>query len=208
MIRKPLRTLTAATSLALAACAHSSPLLDGASMTNASGKTVTDRQPVKEWPLRFDSHKFSVFTYDTYGARVVYAGLVQINDAPDELQPAVASYGPDYQRNWSGTHGMIRNFPAPAEVTWRSKDGEFHQAEIDIAQIFKDERVRHNVTRMDVADMVDGEYRHEPSIIMQIDDRTIRVYMRAFVPTKELQIPGNQYSDAKDEVVLVETFTY
>ena len=208
MIRKPLRTLTAATSLALAACAHSSPLLDGASMTNASDKTVTDRQPVKEWPLRFDSHKFSVFTYDTYGTRVVYAGLVQINDAPDELQPSVASYGPDYQRNWSGTHGMIRNFPAPAEVSWRSKDGEYHKAEIDIAKIFKDEYVRHNVKRTDVADMVDGEYRHEPSIIMQIDDRTIRVYMRAFVPTKERQIPGNQYSDAKDEVVLVETFTY
>ena len=208
MIRKPLRTLTAATSLALAASAHSSPLLDGASMTNASGKTVTDRQPVKEWPLRFDSHKFSVFTYDTYGTRVVYAGLVQINDDPDELQPSVASYGPDYQRNWSGTHGMIRNFPAPAEVSWRSKDGEYHKAEIDIAKIFKDEYVRHNVKRTDVADMVDGEYRHEPSIIMQIDDRTIRVYMRAFVPTKERQIPGNQYSDAKDEVVLVETFTY
>ena len=53
MIRKPLRTLTAATSLALAACAHSSPLLDGASMTNASGKTVTDRQPVKGTAWRF-----------------------------------------------------------------------------------------------------------------------------------------------------------
>lgn len=208
MIRKPLRTLTAATSLALAACAHSSPLLDGASMTNASDKTVTDRQPVKEWPLRFDSHKFSVFTYDTYGAKVVYAGLVQINDAADELQPSVASYGPDYQRSWSGTHGMIRNFPAPAKVSWRSKDGQAHEAEIDFGEIFKDERVRHNVPREEVADMLDGEYRHEPSIIMQIDDRTIRIFMKAFVPTRKLQIPGNPISDARADVVLVETFTY
>ena len=208
MIRKPLRTLTAATSLALAACAHSSPLLDGASMTNASGKAVTDRQPVKEWPLRFDSHKFSVFTYDTYGAKVVYAGLVQINDAADELQPSVASYGPDYQRSWSGTHGMIRNFPAPAKVSWRSKDGQAHEAEIDFGEIFMDERVRHNVPREEVADMLDGEYRHEPSIIMQIDDRTIRIFMKAFVPTRQLQIPGNPISDARADVVLVETFAY
>ena len=208
MIRKPLRTLTAATSLALAACAHSSPLLDGASMTNASGKAVTDRQPVKEWPLRFDSHKFSVFTYDTYGAKVVYAGLVQINDAADELQPSVASYGPDYQRSWSGTHGMIRNFPAPAKASWRSKDGQAHEAEIDFGEIFKDERVRHNVPREEVADMLDGEYRHEPSIIMQIDDRTIRIFMKAFVPTRQLQIPGNPISDARADVVLVETFAY
>ena len=208
MIRKPLRTLTAATSLALAACPHSSPLLDGASMTNASGKTATDRQPVKEWPLRFDSHKFSVFTYDTYGAKVVYAGLVQINDAADELQPSVASYGPDYQRSWSGTHGMIRNFPAPAKVSWRSKDGQAHEAEIDFGEIFREERVHHNVPREDVADMADGEYRHEPSIILEINDRTIRVYMKAFIPTRQLQIPGNPISDARVDVVLVETYTY
>lgn len=208
MIRKPLRTLTAATSLALAACAHSSPLLDGASMTNASGKTVTDRQPVKEWPLRFDSHKFSVFTYDTSGARVVYAGQLQIDQDDDELKRSSASYGPDYQRSWSGIHGMIRNFPAPAKVSWRSKDGQTHEAEIDFGEIFKDERVRHNVPRDEVADMANGEYRHEPSIILEINDRTIRVYMRAFIPTKDFQIPGNPYSDARDEVVLVETYTY
>lgn len=208
MISKPLRTLTAATSLALAACAHSSPLLDGASMTNASGKTVTDRQPVKEWPLRFDSHKFSVFTYDTYGARVVYAGQLQIDQDDDELKRSSASYGPDYQRSWSGIHGMIRNFPAPAKVSWRSKDGQAHEAEIDFGEIFKDERVRHNVPREEVADMLDGEYRHEPSIILEINDRTIRVYMKAFIPTRQLQIPGNPISDARVDVVLVETYTY
>ena len=113
MIRKPLRTLTAATSLALAACAHSSPLLDGASMTNASGKTVTDRQPVKEWPLRFDSHKFSVFTYDTYGAKVVYAGQVQIDQDDDELRRDIQgrARAPQRAAGGSGRHGG-RRIPA------------------------------------------------------------------------------------------------
>ena len=125
-----------------------------------------------------------------------------------ELKGSYASYGPDYQRSWSGIHGMIRNFPAPAKVSWRSKDGQAHEAEIDFGEIFKDERVRHNVPRDEVADMANGEYRHEPSIILEINDRTIRVYMRAFIPTKDFQIPGNPYSDARDEVVLVETYTY
>ena len=208
MLGKPLRTLTAATGLALVACAHSAPSTQGAAMTNASNTPAINRQPVKEWPLRFESHKFSVFTYDTYGAKVIYAGMTQIDEGPQKLQPSVTSYGPDYQRNWSGTHGMIRNFPGPAKVTWRSKDGESHEAEIDIAEIFKDERVRHNASRDEIPELIDGEYRHEPSIILQIDDRTIRIYMRAYVPTKELQIPGNQYSDARDEVVLVQTYTY
>ena len=103
---------------------------------------------------------------------------------------------------------MIRNFPAPAKVSWRSKDGQAHEAEIDFGEIFKDERVRHNVPREEVADMLDGEYRHEPSIILEINDRTIRVYMKAFIPTRQLQIPGNPISDARADVVLVETYTY
>jgi hypothetical protein len=32
--------------------------------------------------------------------------------------------------------------------------------------------------------------------------------MSAFIPTKHLQIPGNQRSAFRDDVVLVETYTY
>ena len=205
MISKPLRTLTAATSLALAACAHSSPLLDGASMTNASGKTVTDRQPVKEWPLRFDSHKFGVRCYDTLECSVQYARFEHGDETPS---PPSATYGSGYLDNWSGLHGMIRNFPDPAVVSWRSKDGAAHRAEIDVGAIFSDELVRHDVPREEMAELPNGEYQHEPSILLEVNDRTIRVYMRAFVPTKKLQIPGNPYSDAREKLVLVETFSY
>lgn len=164
--------------------------------------------PVRQWPIRFDSHSFSVHCYDTYACHVEYAGIEQRDDPLDELRPSSAGYGPDYQRNWSGTHGMIRNFPPPAKVRWRSKDGEAHEAVIDIAALFADEVVRHHVPREEIPELPDGEYRNEPSIILEVNDRTIRVWMRAHVPTRTLQKPGNPYSDFRNDLILVETYTY
>ena len=206
-----LRLLTAATGLAVAASACSMPSPRETAMPtpagNASGSL--NLMPVKEWPIRFDSHKFSVKCYDTYGCTVHYADVEQWGDAPDEYRPSSESYGPDYQRNWNGVHGMIRNFPPPAQVRWRSKDGETHEAEIDIGALFADEVVRHNVPREDIADMVDGEYQYEPSIILEVNDRTIRVWTRAWIPLKrEVQVAGVMRNDRRYELILVETFTF
>lgn len=207
MTGKPLYTLTLATGMTLAACANSTPHAKEAAMHNAPGTSQVNLMPVKQWPLKFDSHKFSVFTYDTYGARVTYAGSQRSQD-PNELKRSSASYGPEYQKNWSGTHGMIRNFPPPAKVSWRSKDGQAHQAEVDIGEIFADEIIRHNVSRDEIADLPDGEFQGEPSIILEINDRTIRVWMRAHISTRELQKPGNRYSDFRNDLILVRTLNY
>ncbi len=208
---KPLHAFAfaAATALALVACAQPSPIIKDDAMPRAFKLTDTNRQPVRQWPLRFDSHSFSVFTYDTYGARLHYAGMQQIDQDPGKLRRSSASYGPDYQGGWSGSHGMIRNFPAPAKVSWQSRDGDAHAAEIDFGEIFKDELIRHNVAREDVADMPDGLYRSEPDIILEINDRTIRVYMQAFMPLKrEIEVAGVMRNEIRDEPVLVKTYSY
>jgi hypothetical protein len=208
MPAKPIQTLAIATGLAMAACANSTPNAREAAMSSESAASNSARmQPVKQWPLKFASHKFSVFTYDTYGAKVTYAGP-QIDEDPDQLQRASSSYGPGYQRSWSGIHGMIRNFPPPAKVAWRSKDGQAHEAEIDFGEIFKDELIRHNVSREQMADVPDGKYQNEPSIILEVNDRTIRVWMKAHIPTKQLQKPGNKYSDFRSDLVLAKTYNY
>jgi len=176
-------------------------------MPTASSSSLR-MMPVKEWPLRFRSHSFAAHCYDTYGCKVFYASQEQRSDDPDELRPSSAGYGPEYQRDWSGIHGMIRNFPPPAEVSWRSKDGQTHEAKIDFGEIFKDELIRHNVPREEMADVPDGKYPHEPAILLEVNDRTIRVYMRAHVPTKHLQKPGNHYSDFRYDLILVKAYIY
>lgn len=207
----PLHAMAAVAVLALAACASSGPMIKDDAMTRNTAPAPVDlnMQPLKEWPIRFDSHSFTVVTYDTYGARVVYAGLLQRDDSPEVPRPPSASYGPDYTKNWSGSHAGIRNFPGPATVSWRSRDGQPHEAEIDFAEIFKEQVVRHDVAQRDVADTPDGRYIFEPAIILELNDRILRVYMQAFIPLRrEMEIAGVIRSDLLDEPVLVRTYTY
>lgn len=201
---KCLLVAAATVALVLSACVHSPAPAREAFVPTAVAPM--HMMPVRQWPLKFKSHSFQVVCYDTYGCNVFYAGLEQWGDEPDRFRPSSASYGPNYQINWNGTHAMIRNFPPPAEVRWRSKDGQPHEAEIDIGAIFQDELIRHHVAREDMADVPDGSYSHEPSIILEVNDRTIRVWMRAHIPTKALQKLGNRYSDYRNDLVLAKTY--
>jgi len=156
------------------------------------------------WPLRFKSHLFGLRCYDTLYCKVLYDGMPHDRSEPS---PPSSTYGPDYLKGWSGGFST-HNFPPPAQVTWRSRDGTWHEAEIDIGALFKDERVRHVVPREEVADLSDGKYRNDPSILVEVNDRTIRVYMMAYISTKHLQEPGNVRSDFRDDLILVKTATY
>ena len=171
------------------------------SPADTQGSSLSGR-PSWEWPLRFRTHNFSAFCYDTYGCKVRYANLLDVDEDPQILQPSSVSYGLDYQRGWLGGHLGIDNFPPPAEVSWRSQDGQPHATLIDIGAIFADQLIRHRVPRGEIPENASIP---DPDIVLEINDRTINVYMRAFVPTRTLQIPGNRYSDARDDLILVHT---
>ena len=175
-------------------------------MPTAAATSSAHMMPAKEWPLRFKSHSFGAFCYDTLTCTISYAHL---EHGSEKLSPPSSTYGPKYLDHLSGGHGMIRNFPPPAVVTWRSKGGQAHQAEIDIGEIFKDELIRHNVQREEMADVPDGEYQSEPSIILEVNDRIIRVWMRAWIPLKtEIEIAGHMRKDRRYDLILAKTYTY
>lgn len=224
--------MAAAASLALAACATTggaSPpahkMQENAPMADArftypetpvltSGELAPAGDPAKAaemndqapaWPLRFDRHNFAARCYDTLSCEIVYDGVRHGSEKP--TRPA-ASYGADYLKNWNGGHGGIRNFPPPAEVVWTSKDGSVHEAVVDIGEIFADQLVRHYVPREEIAEVPNGQISVNPAILLEVNDRTIRVYMKAFIPTRHLQTPGNPLSAVRRDLVLVRTYTY
>src|SRR3546814_19758995 len=92
------------------------------------------------------------------------------------------------------------NFPPPAVVSWRSKDGTPLRAEVDIDKIFKDRLIRHNVAREDIPEKAGV---HNPDIVLEVDDRIINVYMRAFIPTKEQPTPRNKHSNFRHDLTKV-----
>jgi hypothetical protein len=155
-------------------------------------------------PIPFDRHKFGLACYDTYDCNVRYAGR-KIGGYPDDvLQPASATVE-GYPNVMGGAYNL-RNFPLPAEVSWRDKDGNPHEAKVDIAAIFKDQVVMHKVPQEQLPPILTANI--DPEIILEVNDRTINVWMRGRVSTKELQIPGNIHSRFRDDMMLAYTLTY
>jgi hypothetical protein len=156
-------------------------------------------------PIPFARHKFGAASYDTYGCKVRYAGLNVLNEPDDVLQlPSAPVKG--YPEVMSAGILDIRNFPLPAEVRWRDKDGNPHEATVDIAATFKDQVVLHKVPQEQLPPILTADIH--PEIILEVNDRTIRVWMRGRVPTKDLQIPGNVYSRHRSDLILSYTKTY
>jgi hypothetical protein len=162
---------------------------------------------VNHWPLVFRAHWFGSDCFSTRSCKVLYAGMPEgamIEGEEHKPRPSLESYGIPLEKLLRGGRGPIPNFPPPAVVDWRSADGVPHHAEIDIGEIFKDQLVRHNVPREEVG----ATYDPQPEIILEVNDRTINVYMRATIYTKHEQIPGNKYSDMRHELIKAFSRTY
>jgi hypothetical protein len=156
------------------------------------------------FPLTFKVHNFEAYCYNTVRCRVIYNNF-NFTLGGEAESPSGPPPSPDYKKNWNASYVGIRNFPPPADVRWTSLDGTIHEARIDIGEIFKDERVLHNVPESDYAQ---GTFDGSADIFLEVNDRTINVYMEAFVATKNEQIPGNKYSYGRTDLILAWSHTY
>ena len=156
------------------------------------------------FPLKFGNHDFQAYCFNTLTCKVVYNNhnfTRFFTSKPSGPPPT-----PDYREHWPfASYLGIRNFPPPAEVQWTSMDGVEHEAKVDIGEIFKGERVLYNVPDSEIPDRSWGG---EPGIILEVNDKTISVYMKAFIATKTEQIPGNKYSYGREDVIQAWAHTY
>ena len=156
-----------------------------------------------EWPLKFWAHYFGGHCFDTQHCEILYDEFPHGRE--NGISPSVASYGRPLEELLSAGMGPIPNFPPPARITWHSKNGDPHEAVIDIGEIFKTQLILHRVPRSEAREIAtDGM----PSIIIEVNDRTVNVYMRATIWTKEEQIPGNKYSHSREDLIKAFSRTY
>lgn len=169
---------------------------------SAMSTSSDSSHPRSDFPLKFKAHNFSAYCFETIGCKVLYDNRYDVRDGDDKLsRPLTAEF---FSRLDATTLG-IRNFPPPAVVTWRSKDGVPHEARIDIGEIFKDRRVLHNVAEKDIPERA---YIRDPDVVLVVNDRTISVYMRVSIPLKEPRVPGNKYSNYQSDLVLAYSHSY
>jgi hypothetical protein len=173
-------------------------------MSTQSDATSKHEGESSMFPLRFYHHGFAVHCYNTIRCQVIYYDHDYTRLFGD--QPSGPPPSADYRAQWAmATRSWIPNFPPPAEVRWVSLDGMEHEARIDIGEIFKDQRVLYRVADVEIPDQSWGD---DPSILLEVNDRMVNVYMKAFIATKTEQIPGNKYSNAREDVIRAWTHTY
>lgn len=159
--------------------------------------------------VQFRGFNFTAICYSTRDCSVVYD-----RHEHTRLSMGVTTPPPrttDYRENWGeGSYVGIRNFPKPGEVRWTSMDGARHEATVDIATIFKDQWALNNVPADDAVVTGRGPWGPDaiPAIFLEVNDRTINVYIKTFVATKTEQVPGNKHSNARDDLILAWTRTY
>lgn len=175
-----------------------------APVMNKQSRTVNGNQ----LPLRFKRHDFEAHCYNTLKCSIVYDNHGFTSKYKDV--PSPAPDGANYRDNWGfASYIGVQNFPSPAVVKWTSLDGKEHEAEVDIGAIFQDELALYNVPD---SELPDGMFKQGliggPSLFVEVNDRTVSVYFKYRMPTKTEQVPGNEFSTAKTDLIRAWTQTY
>lgn len=173
----------------------------GQSARGVEASAVAAKRDPDTYPLRFKQHNFEAYCYNTLDCRVVYDGINATRRAVNKHMPAPRA--DDYRENWGGAPFIgIRNFPGPVKADWVSKSGEALSAQVDLAQVFDGELVLHNTPLEEIPEKAFKGPAGAPTIYVEVNDRTVSVYMEMLIPTKSEQIPGNPHSHFRNDVIL------
>lgn len=164
--------------------------------------TAQIESTVRTQDITFSDHNFGAYCFNASGCSVLYANRYIVNNPDDKSSPPPPE---GYLHRLAGSHIAIRNFPRPAVVKWHSKDGTFHEAHVNIADIFRDEKILHNSRLSDVPSDI---YIGPPDIILVINDRTISIYMKAHLPIRAPRDPSKPLSNFTSNLILASTRSY
>lgn len=165
------------------------------------------------WPLRFHTHTFDARCMNTLAASVIYDRF-QFGNRKQGIfgEPVDSPSGPpqeNWKESWRGRSSILprggRTFPGPVAIEWASMDGETHAVSVDLDEIFQDRLILHRVKRSEVKETwLEGASIQpvSPDILLELNDRSIRVYMRALVITEDEQSPGNPHSNRRNDLML------
>lgn len=160
-------------------------------------------------PLHFVRHDFAVHVYDTLAFYVEYNGDgFFASQYRSTRSPSYAESIP--RERWpTAGYSSVANWPGPAKLRWTSLDGVEHTAEIDFSEIFADGQTLHQVPDNELpAGMYHQGISTDPEIHLEVENRTVRVYQRAWMSTRSEQRVGNKHSNYRKDLFPVAEFHY
>lgn len=172
------------------------------------------------WPLRFHAHTFDAWCMNTLASSVIYNNFqFGVRKSGTYGEPVDSPSGPppagDWKKSWRAGNAILtddnRTFPGPVEMEWTSLDGVVHAVSLDLEDIFPDRLIHHRVARSEVKEAwLETLSFHpiSPEILLELNDRTIRIYMRAMIVSTVETNPQNHLSCLRNELVEVRENTY
>jgi len=146
------------------------------------------------WPLTFDAFSFGTWAFNTLRCNIIFRGhqFALDNELDGPSGPPPTS---NWRDRWSASFNVFADMmpPGQVEVRWTSMDGVEHYVEIDlIKDIFPDRAILHDVAREDVWEFwATDSFGHHPEVLMEVNDRTITVYMRSCIMTQTWEGEGD-----------------
>lgn len=171
------------------------------------------------WPIRFHEHTFSTGRFNTLTCSFLYNNYqfgTQKRDWTGQIFERPSGPPPeDRSVLWNSGHIIVpkrgRTFPGPVELAWTSLDNTRLQASVDLDALFKNRLVLHNVSREEVREAWLKTLSIQPvtpKILVELNDRTVSVYMRAMIVTEKERVPGAPFTQARIDPVLAWTHTF
>jgi hypothetical protein len=126
--------------------------------------------------LKFRTHDFGILCFGgATNVNLVYAGSrhnLCVGDPASEKTPADMEKVPGF------LSGSYHAFAGLVEMDWNARDGTHLSHTVDLNEVFKDKIIPHagDSTRIYEKKPVTGG---EPTVIVEVDDRTVNVYLYA-----------------------------
>lgn len=172
------------------------------------------------WPLRFHSHDFGAICFNTLECSILYNrrqfGTRTVDrDGAVSDRPSGEPPFEDWRERWRAGDVIVplegRTFPGPVTLDWMSLDGAKHMSSLDLDALFADRLILHRVQRHEVREAwLNGASVEpvRPDILVEVNDRAVNLFMRAFVVTEAEQVPGNHRIHHRRDLVLAWSHVY
>ena len=174
------------------------------------GRLFKKRVPREPWPLRFDRFSFCARCYHTLKCAVIFARQHHIPESY-QIGPSGEPYKPNWKDNWTAGFAIMPSdvFSPIIEIWWTALDGVERSTQLNFDKIFPDRLVLHNAQEHEVKNGwgLDDRSR-DVDILLEVNDRTINLYMRGLVELKQPRDPAVRNSDRLRDLMLAWTKTF
>ncbi len=154
--------------------------------------------------LLFVTHDLSIDIYSASDLYLVYSGTPHELSVGEMAREKTTEDETRYPGYTSGSYYAFKS--GPAEIKWTSRDGVKHEYSLDLDSVFKDRKVLHTEDpnlNYKPEPITGGE----PTIIIEVNDRTLNVYMFAAIQTVS-PYPSIKQGNERDHRTLAFTKTF